>query len=124
MLACNGVARAADAAPSGPANIVAGVRFKAWQPAERAAPDHPGAGAAGVRRLRPLDRPQPGRLTHHVAHPGGRSYETFPVNANEAEARRRVALLPVRPHAGRRCPSRARAIGAEHPRTLDLRRFA
>ena len=62
-----------------------------------------------------------GGLTHHVSHPGGLSYERFPVNANEAEARRRSRFFPIGHTAG---PMAEPVVGRsrEHPRTLDLRR--
>jgi uncharacterized protein (DUF2126 family) len=108
--------------------FVAGLRFKAWGP--------PSA-------LHPMISPQVpltfdlwdswtgrslGGFTHHVAHPGGRNYDHFPVNANEAEARRRARFFPFghTPGApgGGPMAEPARSGGMELSRTLDLRRFA
>jgi uncharacterized protein (DUF2126 family) len=122
VLACNGVA-----VPLSRTGVVgeyvAGVRFKAWQPPSAL---HPTIPAQTPLVFDVYDRwtgRSLGGLTHHVSHPGGRNYETFPVNANEAEARRRARFFPFGHSAGEMAEPRG-AIGPEHARTLDLRRFA
>jgi len=122
VLGCNGVGVPLQPTETA-GEYVAGVRFKAWNPPSAL---HPFVGVQSPLVFDVFDRwsgRSLGGMTHHVVHPGGRSYDTFPVNANEAEARRRARFFPFG-HTPGPMPEPRVAVGRAHPRTLDLRRPA
>ncbi|MEQ8654793.1 MAG: transglutaminase family protein [Kiloniellales bacterium] len=119
LVACNGYQLPLKASGT-PGEAIAGLRYRAWQPASCLHPTIPvdtpltfdlydrwtGRSLAGAQ--------------YHVAHPGGLSHETFPVNSYEAEARRLARFFAFGHSPGPKPEPRALAR-PEMPHTLDLR---
>lgn len=123
---------------------VAGVRYRAWTPPSAL---HPTLGKDVPLVFDVVDtwnHRAVGGCTYYVSHPGGRSYETFPVNSFEAEGRR-ISRFWKQGHTQGAFTPKENLSGAlrylepnpvpfvvdppplkvspEYPRTLDLRQF-
>ena len=126
VVTCNGrvVPLRATATPG---TQVAGVRYRAWQPPSAL---HPTIGVHSPLVFDIIDLAAGrsiGGCTYRVSHPGGRNYDRFPVNANEADARRTSRFGVVGHTAGEVDVAGLAAEMARvdrYPRTLDLRRPA
>lgn len=114
--------RAAPMQPTGKAGeYVLGVRYRAWQPSSAL---HPTIGINAPLSVDIVDNVLSrslGGCRYHVSHPGGRSYDTFPVNAYEAESRRLARFFRLE-HTPGKMKVQPAMPSAEFPFTLDLRR--
>jgi len=120
VLTCNG--RAMPLTPTGRVGeFVAGVRYRAWSAPSSLHPTVPVHAPLVFDLVDTWMNRSMGGAQYHVAHPGGRAHEDFPVNAYAAEGRR-LARFVAMGHTPGELKVKEEPRNPNFPFTLDLRR--
>lgn len=101
---------------------IAGVRYKAWAPYSSLHPTIPVHSPLVFDVIDKRHMKSIGGCIFHTIHPGGRSFDTLPINENEAEGRR-LARFEEKGHTPGDLKPHQILKNRDFPHTLDLRLY-